>query len=79
MISTIFDVNERKVIDVIGGRYGIELDEWLSDRPQAWKDAVQATVTDPAPPVPSGPVPTPTADFSERKSRISPSAHTPRR
>lgn len=27
-------------------RWGPELDEWLADQPQAWKDAVKATVTD---------------------------------
>jgi transposase len=34
------------VIDVIRGRGGPGLEAWLTEQPQAWKDAVTATVTD---------------------------------
>jgi transposase len=45
-ISAICDVARRIVIDVIRGRGGPELEAWLAEQPQAWKDAVTATVTD---------------------------------
>lgn len=45
-MSTICDVEARLVIDVIAGRWGPELEDWLAEQPQGWKDAVTATVTD---------------------------------
>jgi transposase len=45
-ISAICDVARRIVIDVVKGRDGAELEGWLEDQPQAWCDAVVATVTD---------------------------------
>ena len=45
-VSTICDVARRIVIDVIKGRHGPELEAWLTDQPQDWRDAVVATVTD---------------------------------
>jgi transposase len=45
-ISAICDVARRIVIDVIKGRDGRRLEAWLAERPQAWRDAVMATVTD---------------------------------
>lgn len=45
-VSTICDVEQRLVIDVIAGRWGPELEAWLAEQPQVWKDTVAATVTD---------------------------------
>jgi transposase len=45
-ISPICDVARHVVIDVIKGRDGAELEAWLDRQPQAWRDAVVATVTD---------------------------------
>lgn len=44
--SAICDVAARRVVDVIEGRQGPELDAWLSARPTTWKESVKVTVTD---------------------------------
>jgi transposase len=45
-VSAICDVARRRVVDVIEGRQGPELDAWLTARPADWKAGVRVTVTD---------------------------------
>jgi transposase len=45
-ISSICDLGQRVVIDVIEGRQGPELRKWLDDQPLEWRLAVTSTVTD---------------------------------
>ncbi len=45
-ISAICDIEHRQVIDVIEGRQGPELSEWLAEQPSWWLQEVAATVTD---------------------------------
>jgi transposase len=44
--SAICDVADRSVIDVIEGRQGPELEEWLVEQPERWRRGVTVTVTD---------------------------------
>ena len=44
------DINGRKVIDIVEGRYSTGLDQWLDDQPVSWTEAVQVSVTDLHPP-----------------------------
>jgi hypothetical protein len=45
-VSSICDVARRSVVDVIEGRQGPELEIWLADQPEAWREGVEVTVTD---------------------------------
>jgi transposase len=45
-VSSICDVEARCVIDLIEGRQAPDLDRWLTERPQGWKDGVAVTVCD---------------------------------
>ena len=45
-MTAICDIEARQVIDVIKGRQGPELSEWLSAQPELWRHGVTATVTD---------------------------------
>ncbi len=45
-VSSICDVEGRIVIDLIEGRQAPELDQWLAERPQGWKDGVAVAVCD---------------------------------
>ncbi len=45
-ITAICDIGERQVLDVIKGRQGPELSEWLLEQPETWRRGVNATVTD---------------------------------
>jgi transposase len=45
-VSATVDVGRRRVIDLFEGRNAADLDAWLEDRPQAWKEAVSVTVAD---------------------------------
>jgi transposase len=44
--SAICDVQRRTIVDVIEGRQGPDLDSWLVERPEAWRQGVTVTVTD---------------------------------
>ncbi|MDP9453781.1 MAG: transposase, partial [Actinomycetota bacterium] len=43
---SICDVEGRIVIDLIEGRQAPDLDQWLAERPQGWKDGVAVAVCD---------------------------------
>jgi transposase len=45
-VSSICDVQGRKVIDLIEGRQALDLDRWLVSQPDEWKAAVTITVCD---------------------------------
>ena len=45
-MTAICDIEQRHVLDVIEGRQGPELSEWLGERPERWRLGVTSTVTD---------------------------------
>ncbi len=45
-VSSICDVEARCVIDLIEGRQAPDLDRWLAERPEQWRNAVSVTVCD---------------------------------
>ena len=45
-MTAICDIEARQVIDVIEGRQGPELSEWLGEQPEPWRHGVTSTVTD---------------------------------
>ncbi len=45
-VSTVVDIERPAVLDVFEGRHGAQLDAWLTDQPQAWKEQIEVTVCD---------------------------------
>src|SRR5215207_340742 len=52
-VSSICDVERRRVLDIIESRSGADLGAWLEGRPEDWKAAVRTTVSDRHEPFPA--------------------------